>query len=127
MDKVTAKTFFDRKRKGEKLVIVTAYDYMSARIADEVGIDALHAFEDVSYPVTRYKGQWGERIGIMGGVDVDKLARFDEDSLRRYVREILDSCMQGGRYVFGSGNSITNYVPVENFIIMIDEGLKWGG
>jgi 3-methyl-2-oxobutanoate hydroxymethyltransferase len=41
MDKVTVKTFFDRKAKGEKLVLVTAYDSMSAELADEAGMDGL--------------------------------------------------------------------------------------
>jgi 3-methyl-2-oxobutanoate hydroxymethyltransferase len=41
MDKVTVKTFFEKKGKGEKLALVTAYDYMSARIADEAGLDGL--------------------------------------------------------------------------------------
>jgi uroporphyrinogen decarboxylase len=100
-------------------------DRIMDTLVDEVGIDAIHSFEDVSYPVTRYKEQWGDRVGIIGGVDVDKLARYDEKSLRDYVRGILEICTRGGRYVFGSGNSIANYIPVENYLIMLDEGLKW--
>jgi len=34
--------------------------------------------------------------------------------------------MPGGGYALGSGNSITNYIPVENYLIMLDEGAKWG-
>ncbi len=93
---------------------------------EDIKIDAIHSFEDDGYPVTRYKKHWGDKIGIIGGVDIDKLTRFDEDSLRTYIREILDICMQDGRYIFGSGNSICNYIPVDNYLIMLDEGLKWG-
>jgi uroporphyrinogen decarboxylase len=64
-------------------------------------------------------------VAALGGVDVDKLARFDEESLRKYVRDILDKCMPGGRYALGSGNSVTNYVPPKNYITMLEEGLKW--
>jgi uroporphyrinogen decarboxylase len=94
-------------------------------LIDWCGIDGIHAFEDASSPVMRYKRRWGDRVGIMGGVDVDRLVRSDEQSLRRYVRQTLDACMEGGRYVFGSGNSITNYIPVENYLIMIDEAAAW--
>jgi hypothetical protein len=32
---------------------------------------------------------------------------------------------EGGRYVSGSGNSIANYIPGQNYLIMIDEFLNW--
>jgi uroporphyrinogen decarboxylase len=41
------------------------------------------------------------------------------------VRRILEECAPGGGYLLGSGNSVTNYVPVENFLAMLDEGLKF--
>jgi uroporphyrinogen decarboxylase len=94
-------------------------------LIEYVKIDALHAFEDTCSPVMDYKLKYGKRIGLIGGVDIDKLARLDEESLRSYVREALDVCMPGGRYIFGSGNSICNFVSVENYIIMLDEGYKW--
>jgi len=33
--------------------------------------------------------------------------------------------MLGGGYALGSGNSITNYIPIENYLIMLDEMAKW--
>ena len=56
---------------------------------------------------------------------VDKLCRLEEDDLRKYVREILENCMPE-RYALGSGNSIANYVPVKNYLTMLDEGINWG-
>ena len=58
------------------------------------------------------------------GVAIEKLTMYDETSLRKYTRNILDSCAGYGRYVFGSVNSIANYIPVENYLIMVEEGLK---
>lgn len=91
----------------------------------ECGIDALHSFEDNSCPVKEYKIKYGRRIGIIGGIDIDKLARLDEKSLRKYIRDILEVCLSNGRYLFGSGNSITNYIPIKNYLAMLDEGLKY--
>ena len=91
----------------------------------DVNVDAIHAFEDACCPVIAYKKKYGGKIGLLGGVDMDKLVRFEEDKLREYIREILGNCMVGGRYALGSGNSISNYVPVKNFLIMLDEGSKW--
>jgi uroporphyrinogen decarboxylase len=100
-------------------------DQIMEILIDEVGVDAIHAFEDTSYSINRYKNEWGDRVGLIGGVDVDKLTRYDEESLRMYIREILEVCTEGGRYIFGSGNSIANYVPVKNYLIMLDEAQKW--
>jgi uroporphyrinogen decarboxylase len=94
-------------------------------LIDDVHIDALHAFEDGCSPVTEYKQRYGDKVGLIGGVDIDKLTRLDEENLRSYVRSILDVCMTNGRYVFGSGNSICNFVPVHNYLIMLDEGYRW--
>lgn len=92
---------------------------------EDIHFDALHSFEDMSNPVTEYKKKYGARIALMGGVDVDKLTRLNEGELRKYVRKILDVCVPGGRYAFGSGNSICNYVPVKNYLVMLDEGIRY--
>jgi uroporphyrinogen decarboxylase len=98
-------------------------EIMEDLIAD-VGIDAKHSFEDAIVPIAEAKRRYGDRIGILGGVDVDKLTRMDTDSLRKYVRGIIDECAPGGRFAIGSGNSIPDYVPVENYLTMIDEALR---
>ena len=100
------------------------YEVMEDLIED-VGIDAIHSFEDVCCPVIEFKKKYGHRIGILGGVDMDKLSRLDEKSLRKYIKNILEKCMLGGRFALGAGNSVANYVPVKNYLTMLDEGLKW--
>ena len=99
-------------------------DSIMKDLIEDVKIDAKHSFEDDIMPVTVFKKKYGNRVGVLGGVDMDKLCRLKEDELREYVDNILDECMQGGGYALGSGNSITNYVPVKNYFIMLDEGLK---
>src|SRR5690625_7068677 len=39
--KVTTQTVVDMKRKGEKISMLTAYDYTMARIVDQAGIDVI--------------------------------------------------------------------------------------
>lgn len=94
-------------------------------LIEYVGIDALHAFEDICCPVTEYKEKYGHRIGILGGADMDKLARLDTRALKDYLNEVLDNCMPGGRYIFGSGNSICNFIPLENYLTMLEVGRNW--
>lgn len=95
-------------------------------LIDYVGIDAKHSFEDVIMPVTEAKKRWGGRIALLGGVDVDLLTRGSADQVRRRVREVLEACMPGGGYALGSGNSVANYVPVENYLALLEEGWNAG-
>ena len=88
---------------------------------DYVQIDAKHSFEDNIMPVTEVKRRYGDRLTLLGGVDVDLLARADEEHIRAKTREILDVCMPGGGYFLGSGNWVTEYIPVENYLVMLDE------
>jgi 3-methyl-2-oxobutanoate hydroxymethyltransferase len=39
--KVTTNTLQEMKRKGEKIAMLTAYDYSMARIIDAAGIDVI--------------------------------------------------------------------------------------
>lgn len=93
------------------------------RFLEEVPIDAFHSFQDEILPVTEFARRYGNRVGILGGVDLDKLVRFPEDDLRRYVRGILSSLAPRGGFALGSGNSIANYVPLSQYLVMLDEGL----
>ncbi|MHC4716739.1 MAG: uroporphyrinogen decarboxylase family protein [Planctomycetota bacterium] len=93
-------------------------------LIDGVGIDAKHSFEDAITSAGEAKRRWGGRIGILGGVDVDKLTRLAPAELRRYVRGVIDECAPGGRFAMGSGNSIPDYIPAANYLTMIDEALR---
>jgi uroporphyrinogen decarboxylase len=94
-------------------------------LIDDVGIDALHSFEDVIEPVESFASRYGDRIAVIGGVDVDLLGRGSEDQIRARTRQVLEACAPGQGYVLGSGNSIANYIPVRNFLAMVDEGWRY--
>lgn len=93
---------------------------------DYVKVDAKHSFEDGIVPVEIMKKRWGDSISLLGGLDIDALTRGDEKSIRSRTRKILEICHPGGGYCLGSGNSIAKYVPIENYLIMLDEGRRYG-
>ena len=63
---------------------------------------------------------YGERIGLLGGIDVDLLCR-------KRPEEVFDIVFERGSkyrrlakgYALGSGNSIPDYVPVEGYLAMV--------
>ena len=94
-------------------------------LIEDVGIDAKHSFEDTIESVVDAKRKYGDRIAVLGGIDMDFLCRADEGQVRRRVRETLEKCMPGGGYCLGTGNSVANYIPLDNYLAMLDEGRKF--
>ncbi len=95
-------------------------------LIDDVKVDAKHSFEDVVTPVTVAKKRWGDRVALLGGIDMDLLCRSEADAVRARVRQTLDVCQPGGGYCLGAGNTVANYIPLENYLAMLDEGRRYG-
>ncbi len=93
-------------------------DVMPALV--DTGIDAKHSFEDGIEPIESFYDRWHDRIAVLGGVDVHILATADDASIKRRTISILEHCAARGGYACGSGNSIPNYVPPENYLAMLE-------
>jgi len=93
-------------------------------LIDGCKIDAKHSFEDAILPVGDFKKQYGDRVTALGGLDVDTVCRSSEADLRAYTRKHIEDCFHDGYWTLGTGNSLTDYMPVENYLIVLDEGLK---
>ncbi len=94
-------------------------------LVDDVGIDAKHSFEDTIESVVDFVIAYGDRTAALGGIDVDFLCRADERQVRQRVRDTLASCLNGGSYCLGTGNSVANYIPLRNYLAMVDEGRRF--
>ncbi|MFW5857815.1 MAG: uroporphyrinogen decarboxylase family protein, partial [Planctomycetota bacterium] len=93
-------------------------------LIDDCGIDAKHSFEDQILPVEQFKAQYGDRVTPLGGLDVDVICRADEAELRAYTRRHIEACFaRDGHWALGTGNSLTNYMPVENYLVVLEEGM----
>jgi len=84
-------------------------------IIDDLKFDGKHSYEDTILPVEEAYETYGSRIAILGGIDVDFLCRSTPEQIRRRCTAILEQTMPRGGYGLGSGNSIADYIPAENF------------
>jgi len=84
------------------------------------GIDAKHSNEDEIAPMKKWYDLYGTRIGNFGGIDADILCRFSESEITEYVTDIYNLSQGYGGVAIGSGNSIPDYMPVGNYLRMID-------
>jgi uroporphyrinogen decarboxylase len=96
-------------------------------LVHEVRIDAKHSFEDTIEDVRHAKGTYGREVALLGGIDMDFLCRSDERAVRRRVADTLEVCLPGGGYCLGTGNTAANYVPLDNYLAMVDEGMLFAG
>ena len=97
------------------------------RLIDDVRIDAKHSFEDSILPVEGFMDRWGSRVGVLGGIDVDLLARGPEDAIVARTQAVLEHAANTGGYACGSGNSIPNYVPPDHFLAMVETVARFNG
>ena len=91
-------------------------------LVDDVKIDAKHSFEDTIEDICTVKQQWGGKIALLGGLDMDFMCRASEAEVRARTRRTLQVCQPGGGYCLGTGNSVANYISIENYLAMLDEG-----
>ena len=93
-------------------------------LINEIRIDGKHSFENVIMLVEEFQQRYGDRIAVLGGMDVDFLATATPDDIRRKTRSVIQTCGARGRFAIGSGNSIPSYIPVANYLAMVDEALS---
>lgn len=94
------------------------FDVMERLI--ECGINALHPIEPKAMDIIEVKKRFGDRISLIGNIDVDLLARGTKDEIRKNVLFNIENVGFNGGYCVGSGNSIPEYVNLENYITMIE-------
>lgn len=88
-------------------------------VVDGMEYDGRHSYEDTIQPVEQAYEQYGGRIAILGGIDVDFVVRSTPDAVYQRSREMLERTAGRGGYALGTGNSVPEYVPAENYAAMV--------
>jgi uroporphyrinogen decarboxylase len=94
------------------------FDVMDEILA--LGIDAKHSNEDTIAPFDRWITDYGRHIGLLGGFDMDFLCTKNETEV--YTAVLAQGSqfrLSASGYALGSGNSIPDYVPPENYLAMV--------
>ncbi len=91
------------------------------------GVTSLHPIEPKSMDIREVKRRYGQRLCLCGGIEVDTLARGTSEEIRALVRDYIVHVAPGGGWCAGSSNSIPDYVPVENYRVLVETVLREGG
>jgi 3-methyl-2-oxobutanoate hydroxymethyltransferase len=102
-EKVSLTDLAEKKRKGERIVMVTSYDYPTARLADEAGLDlvlvgdsaamtvlghdsTVPATMDEMVMLTRAAARGAQRPLLIADMPFGSFQVSDEDALRNAIR-----------------------------------------
>lgn len=100
------------------------YSLIIEDVIEDMKFDGRHSYEDVIEPVeTAYERLKG-RLAVLGGIDMDYLARSSPEEIAQRSRKMLERAQDAGGYALGSGNSIAEYVPFEHFLAMLQVALN---
>ena len=87
-------------------------------IVEVMHFDARHSYEDKIVPVEDAYEELRGRIAVLGGIDVDFLARRTPEEIFARAAALIQKTGCRG-YALGSGNSIPDYVPDVNYFAML--------
>jgi len=86
----------------------------------DTGIHALHPIEPKAMDIVEVKQHCAGKVCLIGNIDLGyTLTRGTPEEVREEVRERIATCGPGGGYVVSSANSVTEYVPLENYKAML--------
>lgn len=92
-----------------------------------MGIDALHPIEPKAMDIRQVKAKTAGRLCIIGNIDLGyTLTRGTPEEVREEVRQRIADCAPGGGYVVSSSNSVTEYVPLDNYRAMLSAVEEFG-
>ena len=91
----------------------------------EMGFDARHSYEDNILPVEKAYPLLHDRMAVLGGIDMNFLVTRTPEEVYDRSRRMLERTWESGGYALGSGNSIPEYVPYENYLAMNRAALEF--
>lgn len=99
------------------------YDEIIEDIIEDMGFDGRHSYEDQIEPVEEAYERLSGRIAVLGGIDVDFICRSRPEEVYRRASAMLDRVSERGGYALGTGNSVPEYVPDENYFALLRAAL----
>jgi uroporphyrinogen-III decarboxylase len=89
-------------------------------------ISGLHPLEKGAMDIRAVKQMCGDRICLLGNVDLNLLGMGTPEAVDAEVRALIRDVAPGGGYITTSGNSLAGYLVPENVIALARAVKKYG-
>jgi uroporphyrinogen decarboxylase len=90
------------------------------------GVNALHPIQPGAMDAVSLKKDWGDRLALVGGMELDIITRGGQEDIEDLVRRQLTELKPGGGYAPGTSNTVPAWMPVENYLWFRDCCIKYG-
>lgn len=84
-----------------------------------LGMNGLHPFEPGGMDILATKQKYGDKLCVVGNVDIDLLTRGTPQEVENQTTRIINSLVPFGGHILSSSNSLASYVKAENVRAMI--------
>lgn len=91
-----------------------------------LGMNGIHPIEPEAMDIKFLKERYGKQVAFCGHIDVDKLSTGNPEEIDSLVKNAIQNAAQGGGYICGSSNSITQYCDPANIEAMSKAIHKYG-
>jgi len=93
----------------------------------EMGVNAIHPIEPKSMNILEVKKVVGNKLCLCGHLEMDfPLTRGKPEDVAEEAKRLMKLMAPYGGYCLGSSNTIPDYVPLENYIAMVNTNHKYG-
>ena len=116
------KRIVETAHKNNKPCILHSCGYFAGTIEDiieDMRFDGRHSYEDAICPVEDAYEMLKGRIAVLGGIDMDFMVRKTPDDIFMRATGMLERSREAGGYLLGTGNSVPEYIPFENYMALL--------
>lgn len=118
---------FDYAHSNGLKIIVHSCGFIEPLIPDliEAGMDCLQAMETkAGMDLHKIKAMHGDRIALMGGLDIRVLEQNDTDKLDAFLEKMLPDAIKGGGYFIHTDHSIPPSVEYGTYKHFVEKGIE---
>jgi hypothetical protein len=85
----------------------------------DAGIDMYQAIQPEE-DIVGLKRDYGDRLGLWGGISTDGLVRWTPEQMKADVARIVEACKPNGGFILGASHSVTVRARADNYLAAID-------
>lgn len=95
------------------------YQDIITDIIENMKFDGRHSYEDSIVPVEQAYQDLHKKIAVLGGIDLNFLMRSTSEEVYLRAKDLVIASKKWGGYALGTGNSVPDFIPNENFLALL--------
>lgn len=92
----------------------------------DLGVAGLHPIEKGAMDIRAMKREYGDRLCLMGNVDMNLLGMGTPEEVDAEVRDLIRDIGPGGGFILSSGNSLASYLKPDCVLTLTKAARKYG-